>query len=128
MPERMLPSPTVTPENKTFWDSASQGKFMIKRCGGCKRPHYYPRTMCPHCGSMETHWEESSGRGEIYALSIMRTAEIPYSVGYVTLDEGVQVLTNFVDADMNTLRIGQPVKVTFRQSDGDVMVPLFCPS
>ena len=77
---------------------------------------------------METHWEESSGRGEIYALSIMRTAEIPYSVGYVTLDEGVQVLTNFVDADMNTLRIGQPVKVTFRQSDGDVMVPLFCPS
>ncbi len=129
MNERIMPAPTVTPENSAFFDAAAQGRYLVKRCDDCNAYHYYPRAMCPHCGSFATQWKESSGRGHIYTVTVMRSAQIPYAVGYVTLeDEGVRVLTNFVDADLNTLKIGQPVKVAFRKSEGDVVVPVFAPA
>ena len=60
-------------------------------------------------------WEESSGEGEIYTFSLMRkSASGPYAIGYVTLKEGPSLLTNFVDCDMDKLKIGQKVKVVFK--------------
>jgi len=61
-------------------------------------------------------WEESSGEAEIYTFSLMRkSATGPYAIGYVTLKEGPSLLTNFVDCDMDGLKIGQKVKVVFSQ-------------
>ena len=57
-----------------------------------------------------------------------RAGPIPYAIAYVTLDEGVTMLTNIVDCDLDTLRIGQRVKVCFKPTDGDAMVPMFTPT
>ena len=27
------------------------GRFLIQRCGGCGKHVYFPRELCPHCGS-----------------------------------------------------------------------------
>ncbi len=122
-----LPAPQVNPESKPFWDAASQGKFLIKRCTSCNEPHYFPRALCPFCFSDQTVWEESKGEGEIYSYSLMRkSAAGPYAIGYVTLDEGPSLLTNFVDCDLHTLKIGQRVKVVFKPTDG-APLPFFTP-
>ena len=72
-------------------------------------------------------WEESSGEGTIYTFSQMRkSASGPYAIGYVTLREGPSLLTNFVDCDMEKLKIGQRVKVTFKATDG-APLPFFTP-
>jgi uncharacterized OB-fold protein len=115
---RPIPSPAVTLESKPFWDAAAEGKFLIKRCTACGKAHWYPRAICPICHSSDTVWEESPGEGVVYTFSIMRRSPTgPYAIGYVTLDEGPAVLTNFV-GDLEALAIGQKVKVRFQPTEG----------
>ncbi|WP_312028367.1 OB-fold domain-containing protein [Aquabacterium sp. J223] len=64
----------------------------------------------------------------IYSYSVMRRVEVPYVIAYVTLDEGVTVMTNIVDCDPDAVRIGQRVKVTFQPSDGGPPVAMFTPA
>jgi uncharacterized OB-fold protein len=125
---RKIPAPPVTVESKPFWDAAVEGKFLIKRCTGCKKAHWYPRALCPFCFSDETVWEESPGEGVIYTYSVMhRSPTGPYAIGYVTLNEGPAVLTNFVDVAPDGLSIGQKVKVRFEPTEGGPPVPVFAP-
>jgi uncharacterized OB-fold protein len=71
---------------------------------------------------------EASGRGRIYTFSVMRRAPEPYAIGYVTLDEGPSMLTNFVDCDFDKLCIGQSVRLTFTPTEGGPPVPTFTPA
>jgi uncharacterized protein len=121
------PKPVTNPETAHFWEQTAKGKLMIKRCTACGEAHYFPRSICPFCFSDKTVWEESSGEGEIYTFSRMRkSANGPYAIGYVTLKEGPSLLTNFVDCDMQKLKIGQKVKVVFKATDG-APLPFFTP-
>lgn len=130
MPDaRKLPTPEVTPETQPFWDAAAQGTLMIKRCGACGEPHYYPRALCPFCLSADTRWEAAAGTATIYSLSTMRRGPAaPYTLAYVTLDEGPAVLTNIATDDHDALAIGQPVRVHFAASDGGPPYPMFAPA
>lgn len=124
---RKLPTPEANAETQTFWDAAKDGKLLIKRCESCTKPHYYPRAICPYCGSFETKWEESAGKGVIYSHSVMRRgAGTPYTIAYVTLDEGLSMMTNIVDCDHDALAIGDRVTVRFVETDGPP-VPMFTP-
>jgi hypothetical protein len=38
------------------------------------------------------------------------------------------MLTNIVDCDLDTIRIGQKVKVVFRKTEGGASVPMFAPA
>lgn len=125
---RPIPAPAVTIESKPFWDAATEGRFLIKRCTACKTPHWYPRSICPFCFSSDTVWEESPGEGVVYTFSVMRRSPTgPYAIGYVTLDEGPAVLTNFVDCDFDKLAIGDRVKVKFQPTEGGPPAPVFAP-
>jgi uncharacterized protein len=125
---RPIPAPAVSVETKPFWDAAAQGRFLIKRCEACGKAHWYPRTYCPFCGSGKTVWEESPGEGVIYTYSVMhRSPAGPYAIGYVTLDEGPAVLTNFVDVAPDGLSIGMRVKVRFQPTEGGPPAPVFAP-
>ena len=125
---RKIPAPSVNVESKPFWDAAAEGRFLIKRCTACGKAHWYPRSICPHCFSDATVWEQSPGEGVIYTYSVMhRSPTGPYAIGYVTLNEGPAVLTNFVDCDLGALAIGQKVKVRFQPTDGGPPVPVFSP-
>jgi uncharacterized OB-fold protein len=125
---RQIPAPAVTIESKPFWDAAAEGKFLIKRCNACGEAHWYPRALCPFCFSDKTEWEESPGEGVIYSYSVMhRSPSGPYAIGYVTLNEGPAVLTNFVDVAPDGLSIGQKVKVKFQPTENGPPVPVFSP-
>lgn len=129
MSERKIPAPFVNPENKPFWDAAAEGRLLIKRCRSCGQPHYYPRALCPFCFSDDTEWMEAKGTGEIYTYSVMRRgAPVPYALAYVTLDEGISMLTNIVDCDLDALAIGQRVRVIFKPSEEGAPVPVFTPA
>jgi hypothetical protein len=125
--ERKIASPKPDPETKPFWDAAARGTLLLKRCRGCGKAHYFPRPLCPFCMSEETEWIEASGQGEIYSFSVMRRAAPPYAIAYVTLAEGVTMMTNIVDCDWDALRIGMRVVLAVRPSDGGAAVPMFKP-
>jgi len=116
-----------SPENLAFWEAAGEGRLLVRRCTHCERPHYYPRAHCPFCASSKTEWEVASGLGEIYSFSVIRRATPIYIPAYVTLSEGVTMLTNIVDCDPEGLRIGLPVRVTFRAVADGRQAPMFTP-
>ena len=125
---RKLNAPEVTPECQPFWDAAARGTLLIKRCGVCEAPHYYPRALCPFCLSADTRWEETGGAGTIYSLSTMRRGpDAPFTLAYVTLDEGPAVLTNIAADDHDALAIRQRVRVRFAPTDG-APYPMFAPA
>jgi uncharacterized OB-fold protein len=126
--ERKIPAPQPKPETKAFWEGAAQGRLLIKKCLACQQVHYYPRAICPFCGSDRTEWQQASGHGSIYSWSVMRRAEVPYAIAYVTLEEGVTMMTNIVDCDLDGIRIGQRVRVVFKPTEGGPPVPAFTPA
>ena len=127
MTDRKIPPPSVSPENKAFFDAAANGKLVVKFCVDCKEFHHYPRSLCPFCFSDKTEWEESSGEATIYTYSLMRkSATGPYAIAYVTLKEGPSLQTNIVDCELDKLKIGQKVKVVFKPTDG-APLPFFTP-
>ena len=125
--ERKIPAPEANPETKPFWDAAAEGRLLIKKCATCDQVHFYPRAICPFCGSDKTEWVTASGRGTVYSYSVMRRVPIPYALAYVTLEEGVTMMTNIVDGDLDAIRIGQRVTVAFKPSEGGPPVPMFRP-
>ena len=127
--DRKLTPPPLYPESEAFWQAAAQGRLLLKRCADCGEYHWYPRPICPHCGSDRTEWQQAAGTGTIYTVSVTRRAgPVAFAIGYVTLDEGVTMLTNFADCDLDTLRIGQRVRVVFKPTDGGPPVPMVTPA
>jgi uncharacterized protein len=124
---RKIQAPVPNLETQAFWDAAAQGKLMLGKCDACGKLHYYPRAMCPFCLSDKTRLQQVSGDGTIYTYSVMRRAPIPYAIAYVTLAEGPTMMTNIVDCDLDQIRIGQPVSLVFKESDGGPPVPMFTP-
>ena len=127
--ERKLPAPQPNAENKPYFDAAAEGRLLIKRCAACGELHFYPRAICPFCFSDRTEWRPAAGRGTIYTYSVMRRGvPVSYAIAYVTLDEGVTMLTNIVDCDLDGIRIGLKVRVVFKPTEGGPPVPMFGPA
>lgn len=123
-----LPSPIVNPENKAFWEAAQDNRLILKVCNSCNESHYYPRTICPHCGSDSTVWVESKGLGEIYSYTVMRRGvEVPFAMAYVQLNEGVSLLTHLTNCDFDSIQVGQKVKVVFQETQDGQKTHLFEP-
>jgi uncharacterized OB-fold protein len=124
--ERRIPAPAVNPEIEPYFAAADSGRLLIRHCLDCARPHHYPRSICPHCFSDRTEWREADGFGSIHTYSVLaRGVPVPYCIAYVTLDEGVSMLTNIVDCDFAAVRIGARVRVVFKPTDGGPAVPMF---
>ncbi|MFV0472841.1 MAG: Zn-ribbon domain-containing OB-fold protein [Pikeienuella sp.] len=119
--------PVVNLESEPYWRAANEGKLLVKYCAECGEPHSYPRALCPFCMSERTEWREAAGRGRIYSFSVMRRADPVYAIAYVTLEEGVTMLTNIVGAAPEALRIGQEVELAFGASANGQAIPLFRP-
>jgi uncharacterized OB-fold protein len=128
------PAPVIDPETKPFWDATLEGRLLIKRCNSCAENYWYPRTICPCCGSFDTAWVESCGRGTIYTFAITRKGvgayanAGPFVLAYVQLEEGPRVMTNIVDCDVDALRIGDLVEVVFHDTGGGAALYRFRPA
>ncbi len=127
MAEHSFPTPPPSPESVEFVAAAKQGRFLIRRCTACHKAHWYPRALCPFCFG-ETAWEQASGKGTIYSYSVMRRVDPPFSIAYVTLEEGPVMMTSVVDCDLNALAIGQSVAVVFKPASDGTPVPCVRPA
>lgn len=124
-----IPSPAVTSETAQFWAKANEGQFTVPQCKACGKFHWYPRANCPFCDSDKVELKPAKGTGTIYSYSVSRRGkDSSYVIAYVTLDEGVTMMTNIVNADAKTLGIGQKVKVSLVASEDGQHVPMFEPA
>jgi uncharacterized protein len=117
------PTPRRTPENEEFWAATAEHRLLLRRCDDCGNPIWYPRSFCPDCGTFNTSWSEASGRGTVYAFTIVYRSNIdgyrqalPYVVAYVELAEGPRIMTNVVGCEPDAVHVGMPVRVVFHDT------------
>ena len=126
--DRKLRDPALNPGDQPYFDACAEGKLLVKKCGSCGEVHHYPRALCPFCFSDKVDWLQTKGTGVIYTYSVTRRGgPVPYCIAYVTLDEGPKMMTNIVDCDLDSVKVGQKVKVVFKKTENGFSVPMFTP-
>jgi uncharacterized protein len=123
-----ISEPEIDQDSAQYWAACAERKLLHGQCRGCGKAFWYPRSFCPLCASPAVDLVESSGVGVIYSLAIMRKADPPFILAYVTLDEGPTMLSNIVDCAVDAVRIGDPVEVVFVQTEKGSLVPMFRPA
>ena len=99
-----LPAPLDTPKIVTeFRAGLAAGELLIQNCADCGQPNMWPRYACPHCQSENLGWKSSAGKGILHSFCVLRQGapegfeeDLPYAIGVVKLDEGVQIAVRLV--------------------------------
>ena len=106
------------------------GKFEIQRCKACQQAIFYPRELCPHCGSDQLAWDQPSGKGTVYSTTVIRRkpdAGGDYNVALIDLAEGPRMMSRVEGVAPEAVHIGLRVQAHVAQKDGRGLV-LFQPA
>lgn len=125
------PVPRLTEENRFFWTSGADGRLRFMRCNDCDTFIHPPYPVCRSCLSENVAPQAVPGTGEIHSFTINHQKwnpelEVPYVIARVAVDgaPGVLLTTNIVGSPVDSVDIGDRVRVTFEQQ-GDIYYPLF---
>ena len=82
-----------------FRSGLAKGELLVQKCESCGKFNMYPRHACPFCQSFTLGWHRASGRGRLKSFTVLRAGapegfetDLPYGIGIVQLEEGVQML------------------------------------
>lgn len=90
-----------------FRSGLAKGELLIQKCESCGKLNMYPKHACPHCQSLSLGWQQAKGTGVLKSFTVLRAGapegfeeDLPYGLGIVQLEEGVQILCRLTpDAD-----------------------------
>ena len=101
--------------------------ILYQSCNACGKAQYFRRGFCAACGSSELAEKRASGKGAVYATSVVTRAatpetraHVPYNIVLVDAAEGFRMMAH----GANDLRIGDSVTARFAQFAGR-LVPYF---
>ncbi len=106
------------------------GEFRLQCCRGCGRQIYFPRTLCPYCGSDRLDWQLASGRGTVYSTTIVRQKPDrggDYNVAIIELAEGARILSRVEGVPATQVTIDMPVTAFIGAANGSPLL-LFRPA
>jgi uncharacterized OB-fold protein len=122
-------------DDARFWSFVAAGELRLQRCADCATFRHPPKPLCAVCGSTVSEWVAASGRGEVWAATVIHpptlpafAARTPYAAVVVRLDEGVFLVSNVLDRDPDAVVVGMPVEVVITEVEPDLRLPLFRPA
>lgn len=105
-----------------------EGRLGFQRCRGCRSAIFYPRVLCPVCGSTSLAWEPSGGRGMVYTTTaVYHRDRDPHNVALVDLEEGFRMMSRIERVPAGEVEIGMRVAFGVREEGGEpvaVFVPV----
>ncbi len=85
--------------SEPYVDGLARGLVRYQVCQDCQTAQRLARYACTHCGSARLVWRDASGRGTIFAVSVVTRAPseefrplAPYGLALVDLAEGARVM------------------------------------
>jgi len=90
------------------------------KCSSCGKIYSPPRRVCV-CGGREFETVTLPDAGKVITYTVIRVApsdfteEVPYAIGIVELDGGVRLMAQIVDAPLEEIKTGMPVRLEFRK-------------
>jgi len=112
---------------RAFDEAAQDGRLLLGLCRDTGRHFFYPRATSPFTLSPNVEFVTAAGTGTIYSVTVARGKQ-PYALALVELAEGPRILTNIVECDLDTLRIGQAVRLMWQEREGRGPVAMFTPA
>lgn len=123
-----VPKAPVTPGLEPFWAALAEGELKLPFSRVTGELVWYPRAADAR-GPADLEWRTASGRGVVYSVTVVRRPageyrdSGPYALAYVTLEEGVRVLTHVIGIPPEEVRIGMPVRAVVAEgADGAVLL------
>ena len=124
MTERDAFKPDLLPQQEYF-SHLAEGRFMIQRSRGSGEYVFYPRVAAPRTGALDLEWVEVSGRGTVYATTVMRVRPpaSPYNVCLIELEEGPRMMSRVEGIEPQDVCVGMSVRARIsRDEDGQPLV------
>ncbi len=132
MADYTKPLPVIETWNAPYWQAAKRHEFVAQRCRSCGYTHLPPGPVCTNCLSADQDWVRLSGRGTIYSYGVYYqcwhegfAGDIPYNVALISLEEGLQIVSQVIGCDNAELDCGLAVEVTFDDITPEVSLPKF---
>jgi uncharacterized OB-fold protein len=123
------------PWTATFWEGVEAQKLMYQRCLDCSIAFFPPQKLCAFCSSPQLGWEQSKGEGSVYSFSIVYkhspeefTAELPYVVAIISLDEGYRMSSRLIGKDPASWSCDDRVTLQFADIPTGTRFPFFSPA
>ena len=113
-----------------FRDGLEVGEFLIQKCGECASHIFFPRALCPDCGSARLGSVPASGKGVVYSTSVVRNRPDrggDFNIAIVELAEGPRLMSRVVDVEPEAVTIGLAVEAFVGEID-ETKVVLFRPA
>jgi uncharacterized protein len=107
---------TVSPQTE-YRRRLAEGELSYQRCAQCGAAVFYPRVVCPSCGSTELRFMASAGLGTVYSTTTVTDREGARVVVLVDLDEGFRMLSTVRGVPAGQVAIGQ--RVSFKPAEGE---------
>lgn len=91
------------------------------KCKTCGYIAFPPRLICPECGAREFETIILPDTGKLLTYTVIRVApsqftdEAPYAVGIAELTNGVKLMAQLVDCEVNNIKVGMEIKIEFRR-------------
>jgi 3-hydroxy-3-methylglutaryl CoA synthase len=102
--------------------------FVGLKCTKCGTPQFPPMPMCvnPDChatGQFDDYeFANKPGKVEMFTGDLLSPSVDPPAVyGMVSFDGGGRAFVDFTDCDMNQVKVGMPIKMSFRRRSKDQM-------
>jgi uncharacterized OB-fold protein len=124
--------PKASKLTEPFWEATRARRLVLQWCRRCDANIHYPRWACPSCLGDDLEWRESAGRGSLYSFSIATASAspmladlAPVAIALVELDEGVRLVSNVVEVDLDAIEVGMAVRVRWEPMTDGRHFPLF---
>jgi uncharacterized OB-fold protein len=127
----------VSSDAAPFWEACARRELVLPFCTTCAEFFFYPRTLCPACGSRAIEWRPVSGRGRLHAFCIHHHSplpafrdKVPFVTVLVELEEGPRMMSVLagVEPDPAVIRCEMPLRVDFAEGDDGQLLPVFVPT
>lgn len=98
----------------------NEGKFMLLKPRKGGPAFFYPRLAAPKSGDRDLEWVKATGRGTVYAATIVsqKPPTPNHNVVLVDLEEGPRMMSRVIGIEPEQVRIGMAVKASIEQVDG----------
>ncbi len=125
------PLPRLDSDNRAFWTGGADGELRLNQCQDCKTFIHPPRPVCRSCLSENVVPTAVAGTGVVDTFTVNHqkwhpAMEVPFVIARVAIDgaPGVYLTTNIINCPVESVDIGDKVRVKFEQHS-DVWLPLF---
>ena len=114
--------------DRLMWKSIDAGKWQLQQCDDCGAHRYPPGPICDKCLSMDSTWQDLSGRGKVLSWVVFHRQYLadynpPYNAVAVQLAEGPIVVTNLVGPEPEGGWIGRDVEICYEADAEDQTIP-----